>query len=192
MAGRVRVLRARRRLGRVRARAVQYAGNGWPVVPLRETEPREDRPAGIVPVEGIKPSVDRATVADWWAHIPYRVGLATGIVFDVIEAPPELGTAAHDRLLLSVATAMTTDHRWLFIVTPGTALPQTLADAGVARHGAGGSVMAPPGITPGRPPYWLVEPRVPQWRPAQARLVHAVLTYATDERHPPAVRRRKT
>ena len=91
-------------------------------------------------------------------------------------APADLSAALSAAGVESTAVAMAAD-RWLFVVTPGAALPDRLTHAGVLRHGPGEWVALPPSSWPFGPTYWLVEPQVVRWQPA-AEVVHGVLVNA--------------
>ncbi|WP_163506574.1 bifunctional DNA primase/polymerase [Fodinicola acaciae] len=172
--------RERRRLSRLREAAARYVGNGWPIVPIRDVEPTEQTAwVGYGALDEVRvPAIDTPTVAAWWSHVPYRVGLATGCSVNVVSAPSALGAAAHRILEMSTATAITPADRWLFIVTPYVQLPHRLFAAGVRQHSSGEWVAMPPSPSPKGSTYWLVDPRVVRWQPMRAEVVHAVLLNA--------------
>ncbi|WP_163507689.1 bifunctional DNA primase/polymerase [Fodinicola acaciae] len=183
----VRRLRTRHRLSKVRNWALRYAVNGWPVIPLREWEngARGLRGGAVVTADGLQPTTDAYVVARWWSRLPYAVGLATGDVLDVIDAPAAVGAIAHRWLLLSTATAISSGGRWLFVVAPSVELPVALTCAGVVRHGAQECVAVPPSRMSRGDAYWLVAPSVIKWRPANAALVHQALSYGVMGMLPP-------
>src|SRR4051812_46368242 len=61
--------------------ALWYAEHGWPIFPLR--------PHGKTPLtaHGFKDATtDTGTVRDWWTATPdANIGVATGVLFDVID-----------------------------------------------------------------------------------------------------------
>jgi hypothetical protein len=183
----VRRMRTRHRLSRIRGWALQYAVNGWPVIPLQDEKNGDEsrRGSSFVAADGLQPSTDAYVVADWWSRLPYRIGLATGEFLDVIDAPAVVGAIAHRWLLLSTATAIIPGRRWLFVVAPNMELPAALIGAGVVRHGAQECVAIPPSRTPHGDAYWLVAPTVVKWRPANAALVHQALSYGAMGMLPP-------
>jgi hypothetical protein len=167
--------------------ALHYAVNGWPVLPLQETQcgAPYHRGSSLLPADGPQPTTDAYVVANWWSRLPYNIGLATGETLDIIDAPASVGAVAHRWLLLSTATAVIPASRWLFVVAPGAELPASLTGAGVVRYAAQECVPVPPSRTAYGDAYWLVPPTVVKWRPANAALAHQALSYAVMGMLPP-------
>jgi len=118
---------------------------------------------------------DLSEVERWWADVPYSVLLATGYLFDVIEAPARLAVPAIRRGTVG-PVAVTPDGRWMFLVAPGDSLrPEFAAHLDVVLHGPGSWVPAPPTRTPLGRVRWEVHPAVTGWRLPDPYAVQATL-----------------
>src|ERR1700753_3399074 len=96
--GHDRLGRQRRRLRRA---AMRYAAHGWAVTPGACLDGhRFDCARPGCPIMGCHPAIgswedeasaDPMRIRAWWRRRPHTVLLATGVAFDVIEAPAALG-----------------------------------------------------------------------------------------------------
>jgi hypothetical protein len=183
------------------AAALDFAGRGWPVLPV---EPRGKRPLGRLVPHGLHDaSIDEATIERWWkAEAAANVAIATGHGCDVLDLDGQEGI---DALLAAQPSTMPEDQasgpcatsrpgHWHLYLTP-LGLGNR---AGLLPHvdwrGQGGYVIAPPSVhqsgsvyewsvdfgldTPLEPPpVWLLrllkpEPRAPI-TPLRARTIEA-------------------
>jgi hypothetical protein len=176
---------------RLRRAARRYADAGWPVVPGAYLTGRGQRrrfdcgtpkcrtvschPA--IPEWEHAGSTDATTIDTWWAERPYSVLLATGVAFDVLDVPAELGRraiCAHRPIRGPVAT--TADGRWIFLVRPGhTLLPELEHHPDVILHGSNSWVPGPPSPQVGGAAQWLIHPAEYHWRPANPYSVQALM-----------------
>jgi hypothetical protein len=194
------------RRGLLRRAALRYAEHGWPVVPGAFPSAggfRCDR-AGC-PARGCHPafeewpqaaSTDPATVVRWWSGRSHSVLFPTGVVFDVIEAPADIGEVVarrrsrayrsgnRDRPRLRgpaarCPVAVTPTGRWMFFVRPGEDLRRGLAERlTVLRHGVGSWVPAPPTRFPEGRVFWQVPPEAVGWLLGDPRKVQRALVRA--------------
>ncbi len=108
--------------------------------------------------------------------------LPTGIAFDALEVPADLGAAVRQELVRAhggptAPIALAPNGRWQVLVSPGARLRAELADrAGVMLHGLGSWVAGPPSPLPTGAMRWLVPPQAVNWTPADAGLVQWTLT----------------
>jgi len=136
--------RSRGTAGRTADAAIRYAAMGWPVCPgvflpgssQRSADEKRSCSCDRIgcPAPGAHPispawqsmaSTDPARVASWWLATPdANVILATGRVFDVLDAPVAVGTTALARMERSGVrpgpVAVTGDRAHFFIRTRGT------------------------------------------------------------------------
>lgn len=190
----------------LRRAALHYAQHGWPVVPGAFPSAggfRCDR-AGC-PTRGCHPALEDwweaasshpTTVANWWLRRGHSVLFPTGIAFDVIETPAELGTpvargcregclppaSGRPRSSDSVPScpvSVTPDGRWMFFVHPGEELRRELAERlDVLLHADCSWVPAPPTRFPEGRVRWQVSPAVVDWRLGDPRKVQRALVRA--------------
>src|SRR5262249_52409163 len=130
--------------GRMADAAIRYAAMGWPVCPGASLPVAGQRSAGErracscdrigCPAPGAHPvspawqsmaTADPERVASWWLAMPgANIILATGRVFDVLDAPVEVGTTALALMERSGVqpgpVAITGDRAYFFIRTRGT------------------------------------------------------------------------
>jgi hypothetical protein len=180
-------LRSGWRDARLRRNAVQLASHGWPVIPGAALV--ADRfccgpvchTVGLHPrfvhSGGVPADVARVALTDpdlareAWRDTASAVLLATGVVFDVLEAPAWLAAAAGRRVLLG-PVALTPTGRWMYLIRPGARLRPELAGLpDVVLHGEGSWIPAPPTVTPQGRVRWVVSPDEVDWRPAPAQLL---------------------
>jgi bifunctional DNA primase/polymerase-like protein len=172
---------------RLRRAAVRYTTHGWEVVPGAVRSSGRYRCEAGCPTRGVHPdwtdweptaTTDPEWVTALWAFRPRAVLLATGRVFDVLEVPAFLGTAAV-RGPGRGPVAVTGVGRWMFLVRPFAMLrPELATRPDVVLHGAGSWVPAPPTWTNEGPVRWLVDPEEVHWRLPDAVALQAKLTRA--------------
>jgi hypothetical protein len=190
----------------LRRAAVHYAQHGWPVAPGAFPTAggfRCDR-AGC-PTRSCHPAIedwweaasrDPATVATWWSRRGHSVLFPTGISFDVIETPADLGESAARRhrgpsaapsggrprsggLTARCPVAVTPTGRWMFFVRPGEELRRELAERlTVLLHADCSWVPAPPTRFPEGKVWWQVSPAAVGWQLGDPRKVQRVLVRA--------------
>ncbi len=122
--------------------------------------------------------------------------LVTGRTLDVLEVPAAIGRGVCAQLRdadVVVPVAATPTGSWWYPVTPGATLPQALRGVpGVALHGAGDAVAAPPSQVPDGWVHWRVSPAACDYGVAPADLILAAAAHAVaqraDEPHPGAQR----
>jgi len=138
------------------ARALAYAGRGWPVFPCRPGRKEPDTPHGFKDA-----TTDPGTITDWWTAVPGRnVAIATGTpgpdVLDVDVRPGGSGYQAlwrlrHAGLLEVPVAAVATPSGGLHLYYPGTGQPSgRLPGCHLDFKAAGGYVLAPPSAVTGR------------------------------------------
>jgi hypothetical protein len=138
------------------ARALAYAGRGWPVFPCRPGRKEPDTPHGFKDA-----TTDPGRITDWWTAVPGRnVAIATGSpgpdVLDVDVRPRGSGYQALWRLrragLLEVpVAAVATPSGGLHLYYLGTGqLSGRLPGCHLDFKAAGGYVLAPPSAVTGR------------------------------------------
>lgn len=99
-----------------------------------------------------------------WAHRPYTVLLVTGVVVDVIDAPPHIADALLHHLHLtgrSVVAARVADRVLLLLATGPSIEPERAANwsrAGVLFHQRGSWIVLPPSVINGVRTRWLRHP----------------------------------
>jgi hypothetical protein len=164
---------------RLQRAALRLAARGWPVTPgacLRAD--RFDCGRAGCPTTTCHPALDgweqaashdRARVSGWWRYAPHSVLLATGVTFDVIEVPAQLGrlaiTSAGWQGSLRGPVAMLPTGRWMLLTAPGRLLlPELAGRPGVVRHGRGSWVPAPPTRLVEGPVRWKISPADVGWR----------------------------
>ena len=194
------VLRSRRRKagGRTALAAQRYAALGWPVCTGAYPPPRSHRSGGaqracscdrigcpapgahpISPVWQLQATTSPAEVTVAWQATPEaNVILVTGRVFDVLDVPAPVGTAALARMdaagIRPGPVAISTGNRALFFVaTRGAPAdedewwschldrePEIVADvAGLAWHCRDSYVLAPPSrLADGQTARWVLDP----------------------------------
>ena len=151
-------------LERLRSAAVEYAGLGWPVLPLS--------PAGDQVVAGMSPR-DAEMAADWWSEQPYGIGVRVGERFDVLEMPAVVGEQVLAELLrrlrLPVPVFEVPWRGWLLLVTPGSPRIQELGmyRRAVRLHRRGGWVPLPPTPVVGGAVRWVSRGQFPHSLTAQ-------------------------
>ncbi|MGH3991355.1 MAG: hypothetical protein ACRDSN_02695 [Pseudonocardiaceae bacterium] len=125
---------------RLRAAAVRYSTQGWPIVP---TCPVTGRLVCTRPPDGPE------TAHEWWSDKPYGIACLTGTQFDALQVPQWLGQRVlpgmpHLAAVIEVRRPLDCD--WYFLITPGsptiTELPRLTT--GVRHHGAGHWIALPP------------------------------------------------
>ena len=170
--------------GILRRAAQRYADRGWRVIPGASLIGSRFVCGPLCPTVSCHPATDHweklaasdlSEVERWWADAPYSVLLATGYLFDVIEAPARLAVPAIRRCTVG-PVAVTPDGRWMFLVAPGDSLrPEFAAHLDVVLHGPGSWVPAPPTRTPLGRVRWEVHPAVTGWRLPDPYAVQATL-----------------
>jgi Bifunctional DNA primase/polymerase, N-terminal len=195
--------------------ALAYAGQAIPVVPLHHPavsgtrwrqrwstigcscgQPGCQQPSEHPLTAGglAEASTDSAQVRAWWQHHPQaNVGMATGVVFDVLDADAATGRTAARRLEALAAPlgplARTGSGRWHFYtVATGLTDNRIPRGTGVANqvvwHGRGGYVVAAPSRhVSGAPTRWLRALTLPL--PEVQPLLHELLA-ARGQHAPPA------
>ena len=123
--------------------------------------------------------------------------LVTGRTLDVLEMPAAIGRGVCAQLRdadIVVPVAGTPTGSWWYPVTPGAMLPAALKGvAGVALHGAGGAIAAPPSQVPDGWVHWRVPPAACDYGVAPANLIisaaaRAMALRVDDNAHPGAQR----
>lgn len=158
--------------------ALQYAGWGWPVLPLQ--------PRGKLPLTGHgskDATTDAATIRGWWARWPdANVGIATGgaagpcvvdlDVDDGKDGPREWAEliAANGPVETAAVATGGGGLQLYFLPDPGFRNSQSRLAHGIDTRGAGGYVVAVPSIHPsGRAYSWAAHPEtagiapLPDW-----------------------------
>ncbi|UGQ15115.1 bifunctional DNA primase/polymerase [Yinghuangia sp. ASG 101] len=188
----------RRTRAALQAAALFYATDrGWPVVPGAYVDQgRCSCRSPRCPEAGAHPGDDAGLTAAsrsadviraWWGRQPYSVLLATGLEFDVLDAPAHAGYAAIRELARLGFPPGPVVHvpsdRLLFLVQPGardvywyTIDHNDAAHVDVLHHGLGHVTPAPagPGGRYGAEPRWAVAPD-----PTDRRLPEAVEVLGT-------------
>ena len=130
----------------LRAAAMDYAGRGWRVGPCRAggKEPATEH--------GVKDfTTDPVQIAQWWASVPYNIGIATGPesgIF-VVDVDPRNGGEWRPSIeTYAVSTGGDGFHHY-FNWPEGAAKLRPKLQPGVDIKGAGGYVVAPPSVTTG-------------------------------------------
>ncbi|MGQ9506218.1 MAG: phage/plasmid primase, P4 family [Thermogutta sp.] len=148
--------------------ALDYAAQGWPVIPVR---PREKRP--LTP-HGLKDaSTDETQIRRWWARWPNaNIGVVTGVVSGllVVDIDQRDGTDGEKTIreletryghLPKTAEALTGGNgRHLFFQCPRPIRTTRLGD-GLDVKADGGYIIVPPSIHPSGRPYRWADGRVP-------------------------------
>lgn len=144
--------------------ACRYAEAGWPVFPLKAREKVPATPHGCKDCTS-----DTGRVRAWWkGHPDHNIGLATGIVFDVLDLDGDEGIEAFDAWtgeqgwspnlnMFPICGTGSGGQHWYVQPTGGGNRAGMLPK--VDWRGAGGYVVAPPSIHPnGRTYRWLDDP----------------------------------
>ncbi|OMC55453.1 hypothetical protein A5747_13605 [Mycobacterium sp. IS-836] len=152
--------------------ALWYAKQGWPVFPLAPvgyTDPRRPDFLG----DGKKPyphtrgfkdaTLDPDQVRRWWTDMPdSNIGLATGVMFDVIDIDGPTGVASLAQLgpdaLPDVHGKVDTPRGTHYYVSPTGDGNRAGVKPGIDYRGAGGYVCAPPSAIGDRRYSWLIQP----------------------------------
>lgn len=183
----------RRTRAALQAAALFYATDrGWPVLPGAYVDqgrcscrsPRCPEPGAHPGDEAGRTAASRSAevIRTWWSRRPYTVLLATGLEFDVLDAPAHVGYAAlheleHLGFFPGPVVHLPSD-RLLFLVRPGardvywyTVDHNDAAYLDLRHHGLGHVVPAPAGPSGpgGLEPRWAVAPD-----PADRQLPEAV------------------
>jgi hypothetical protein len=143
--------------GAALARALEYAGRGWPVFPCRPGRKEPDTPHGFKDA-----TTESECITAWWTAVPSRnVAIATGApgpdVLDIDVRPGGSGYSALHQLrrggLLEVpVVAVATPSGGMHLYYPGTEQASgRLPDRHLDFKAAGGYVLAPPSAVGGRP-----------------------------------------
>jgi hypothetical protein len=190
----------------LRRAALHYAQHGWPVVQGAFPDAggfRCDRTG--CPTRRCHPafedwwetaSSDPDTVTAWWSRRGHSVLFPTGIAFDVIETPADLGKPVGREcrtggprsgggrprfagLAVRCPVAVTPTGRWMFFVRAGEELRRELAERlGVLLHADCSWVPAPPTRFPRGKVCWQVSPAAVGWRLGDPRKVQRALVRA--------------
>jgi hypothetical protein len=139
-------------LSRLRDAAVDYAQNGWPIVPISLTGDRL--------VAGLSP-VDAHTAFEWWSDRPYGIGCRVGEQFDALEIPAELGRQVLDRvrrhqLPEPPVIEVPARESWLLLVSPRSPrIPELAPYRQVRLRSKGVWIPLPPSGILGAPTCWI-------------------------------------
>lgn len=133
--------------------ALSYARRGWPVLPVR---PNEKRPLIRTGPAHQAATTDVGTISDWWRRFPgARVGLRTGVAFDVIDLDNEAAGVLCNFMALEPGGPIARTRRGYHLYV--AARPEhparnrcRLAAAGIDLRGLGSFVVAPQSGTPYR------------------------------------------
>ncbi len=189
---------------RLRHAAVQFAVHGWPIIPGaslvggRFTCGPGCRTVGCHPGfahdPGARPAApgrtlrDPRLVATAWRRTPHAILLATGVAFDVVEAPAWLAVGAGRRTPPG-PVALTPTGRWMFLVRPGTVLRAELAGRpDVVLHGEGSWIPAPPTRTPQGRVRWVTSPDEVDWALPSASVLQQWLAGGLPRAYTPRAR----
>lgn len=146
----------------LRAQALAYARRGWPVFPIR---PRDKRP---LTDNGFKDAVNlpnsthgRAAVDQvtaWWSQWPAaNIGIATGVIFDVLDLDGIPGKRALIEHFASIGIehyihngplSNTGKGVHLLFAATGAGNRAKMLDAPIDYRGSGGYIVAPPSVHP--------------------------------------------
>jgi hypothetical protein len=155
--------------------ALEYAGRGWPVLPLK---PRDKVPDGALVPHGLKESsTDQATLEGWWEASPAaNIGLRTGVAFDALDVDTDgwksLACLVDENgCLPSGPVVMTANgaHYWFKVTGQGN---RARFRPGLDWRGQAGYVLAPPSVHPSGSLYeWAIPPDEAELVAAPAWLV---------------------
>lgn len=166
---------------RLRHTAQTLAAHGWAVTPgayFTGERMACDRPTcWATSCHPLLPDWENHTQpGDWWQNKPHSVLLPTGRVFDAIDVPVLIGSAAEG---ICGPVILTPTGRWVFLVRSGSALRAELAEqTDVVLHSAGSWVAAPPTVLPEGPMRWHLSPRQVDWYLPEAHEVQSALIHA--------------
>lgn len=166
---------------RLRHTAQTLAAHGWTVTPgayFNGERMACDRPTcWATSCHPLLPDWETHTRAgDWWQDKPHSVLLPTGRIFDAIEVPVLVGSAAEG---VCGPVIITPGGRWIFLVQSGTDLRPELAEqADIVLHAAGSWVAAPPTVLPDGPMRWHLSPQQVDWYLPDANEVQGALINA--------------
>lgn len=143
--------------------ALGYAARGWPVLPLRYSQKVPATAHGLKDA-----TTDPEVIQSWWSRWPHaNVGLATGVMFDVLDIDsPEALERLFDRAPLSgeagdiCGPTVLTPRGWHVYVAP-TGQGNTVRLGGIDGvdwRGRGGYVVAPPSML-FEDPSWITRPK---------------------------------
>ncbi len=146
--------------------ALDYAGRGWPVLPLVAQGKVPD--ARLVPHGLTEASTDAGLIESWWAASPLaNVAIATGSLngIDVVdldplpdgpgESPDVLGQVRDG--LVRPGAVVATGRGWHLYFGGGELPTRTGVLPGIDVRGAGGYVVAPPSVHPSGVSYRFVD-----------------------------------
>ena len=142
------------------AAALDYAGRGWPVLPLR---PRDKMPNGLLVAHGLsQATTDVEQILEWWRRVPSsNVGIRTGAGLDVVDLDGDIARRAFAAACLEPVTPgmlVRTARGWhLWFASSGLPTRASVIE-GVDVRGKGGYVVAPPSVHPSGATYRLVDP----------------------------------
>jgi hypothetical protein len=153
----------------LRAAALSFVEQGWPVVPgplcdgLRYIGPGAARGArATAPVVAAEDgSLDTRVVAHWWAERPYTVLAPVGVAFDVLCAPTLLATVATGlpEFRDNLCPVAMSPQGARFLVRPGGVLdPDLVGVRGVEIQRRGAFLPLPPSRVVGGSMSWWVTP----------------------------------
>ncbi|MFC0439952.1 bifunctional DNA primase/polymerase [Kutzneria buriramensis] len=161
----------------LRLAAVEFAGHGWPVVPVSYFDGHSYRcvqadcyQETLHPVWRLwhdRASADPKMVAAWFRLLTLSVGVRTGVVFDVVSLPETTGTKvqaalAERQTLTPVAVWRERGHR-LFWVERDLPWRPVLGRLDARVSARDGWVPVPPTPTRHGPVQWAVAPARTDW-----------------------------
>jgi len=171
----------RTEVSELRAAALWYVRQGWPVLPL---QPGGKVPAGELVPHGVsEASVDEELVRQWWDRVPRaNIGVASGVAFDVLDIDGEEGTRSMIELTahygqLPPGPIVVTRRGFHHYFAPHKLRNRAGIRSGVDIRGSGGYVVAPPSRHPSGASYRWAEgagprtalPPMPAWLRELAR-----------------------
>jgi hypothetical protein len=161
----------------LRVAAVEYAGHGWPVVPVSyfdghsyvcvQADCYQETLHPVWRLWHDRASADPKMVAAWFRLLTLSLGVRTGVVFDVVSLPETTATRlqaalAERRTLTPVAVWRERGQR-LFWVERGLPWRPVLGRLDARVSARDGWVPVPPTPTRHGPVQWAVEPDRADW-----------------------------
>ena len=154
----------RQLLAALRAAAMDYAAEEWPIVALNQS--------GDHLVAGMSPRSPRMA-ADWWSERPYGIGVRVGERFDVLEIPSAAGELVRAQLRMPAPMFDVPLRGWFVLVSAGAPRITELAPYRriIHMHRRGTWLPLPPTRLAGGPALWVSRGAIPHSLIIQASLL---------------------
>lgn len=142
----------------LRPSALWYARQGWPVFPLA---PNSKVPATQ---HGVKDATtNKEQIVNWWSQADYNIGLATGVMFDVIDVDGEVGiqsfAALPEEVVPTVHGRVSTPRGFhLYVPVNEQSGNKAGIRPGIDYRGKGGYVVSPPSQLDLKHYSWTIQP----------------------------------